>query len=166
MPDIAEGLESLGLTIPDYDPPEDALFAPYRISGNRLLVSAVAPYKTDTDIPRLAVDANIEISELDDLPADHPLRQAMIGARLVTIHALSIARAAAGLDRIETCLRAALTLKTGPQFDRAGLVFLPVARIMKSLFGEAPVHSITGVTTLPGGAPMLLETEFVLRGHG
>ncbi len=166
MPTTAAGLEQLGLTIPDYREDESGLFVPYRINGNRLLVSAVTPYVTETDIPRLTADANVAPAELEGLTDDHPMYQSLVGARLATLRALSIAQKAAGdIGRIESCLRAALTLTTGPQFERGGLVFLPVARIMTVLFGAAPVHSITGVTSLPGGTAMQLETEFVLRDH-
>ncbi len=160
-------LAALGFELPPYEVPEEPFLAPFSLHGDRLLISALAPFvNADAPIPRLNQDANVdpESFDPDDLGEAHPLKRALMGTRLATLRALSVAAAAAGgLDRIKACTRASLTVRTGPNFERLGLVYMPAHRIMMSVFGQGPAYSISGVAALPAAAPMMLETEFVLR---
>ncbi|MEM1265751.1 MAG: hypothetical protein AAGI50_07010 [Pseudomonadota bacterium] len=161
-------LATMGLALPPYEPPAEAMMAPYNKTGNRLLVGGLAPFIMEgMEIPRLGADANVDLSKLniDDLSEDHPLKKAFLGARLATLRALSVAAHAAGddLNKVSGCVRAHLSLRTGPNFERLGFLTLPVVRIMNSLFGQPPAMGVIGATALPMGVPMLLETEFVLH---
>lgn len=161
-----ERLAEIGVSIPEYVP-DGTTLSPYVLIGSRLLVTAQPPYAVDGfSVPRLNLDANTDADDsLGDLADDHPLRLALVGARLASIRVLSVAQAAVGgdLGAISGCVRAVLNLRTGPNFERLGMVFMPVNRIMSTAFGTGPAHSIAGVAALPGGASMTLETEFRLH---
>ncbi|QHQ33778.1 hypothetical protein [Algicella marina] len=161
-------LQKMGFELPPYEVPEKEVLTPFVVHGDRILVSAIAPFADpEAPIPRLNQDANVEAEGFDpeDLSESHPMNRAMLGSRMATLRALSVAAHAAGgdIDRIAACVRASLAVRTGPNFERLGLVYMPVQRIMRGLFGTGPAFAVTGVAALPAAAPMLLETEFVLR---
>lgn len=166
----SERLANMGLELPPVELPEAPALPAFVRVGDRLLVSAVAPFvNPEAPIPRLNQDANVDVEDFDpeDLSEAHPLNRALIGTRMSVLRTLAIAAAAmdGDLDRINLCIRANLTVRTGPNFERLGLVYLPVNRIMLGVFGQGPAYSVAGVTALPAAVPMLLETEFVLH-HG
>ncbi len=161
-------LSEMGLTVPPYEPPSEEIFKQFCLSGNRLYISDLAPFVVEgMEIPRLGQDANVKTEDfrLEDLEPEHPLARAVVGARLATLRALSVAAYACGedLQRIECCVRARLTVRTGPNFDRLGIVSMPVRNIMNTVFQTVPSMSSAGVAALPAGVPMMLETEFALR---
>lgn len=160
-------LSKTGLELPPYEPEETPMFEPFSRFGNRIYVSGVPPFEIpDAPIPRLNMDANVEAGvELESLPEDHPLRRAMLGARMCTLRLLAYAQAAADgdLNKVAGCVKARLTVKTGPNFERLGMVYLPVNRLMRHVFGAGPAFEVIGVAALPAGAPMNLSGEFVMR---
>ncbi|MEO0388847.1 MAG: hypothetical protein AAF281_15225 [Pseudomonadota bacterium] len=160
-------LTELGFALPPYEAPEDPLLMPYNLIGNRLCIGALAPFMLpDMTIPRLGQDANIDPSavNLDDLDEAHPMRKAFVGARLAVLRSLSVAAFAAGedLNKIQCCVRASLTVRTGPNFERLGVLGMPLSRIMFTLFGTPPAINVVGVSALPGAVPMVIETEYLL----
>ncbi|MEO0914949.1 MAG: hypothetical protein AAFY59_18530 [Pseudomonadota bacterium] len=161
-------LADMGFELPAVELPEPPAPPAFVMAGDRLLVSAVAPFvNPEAPIPRLNQDANVDLEDFDieDLAEAHPLNRALLGTRSAVLRSLAIAAAAVDgdLDRIRGCVRAGLTVRTGPNFERLGLVYLPVNRIMSGLFGQGPAYSVSGVAALPAGVPMLLEAEYTLR---
>lgn len=160
-------LKAIGIEVPEYAPEQETSFAPFLLEDRQLLISATPPYFQDIQsAPRLNLDANVDLdADFQDLPEDHPLRLAIIATRLATIRVLSIAQSAldGDLSKISYCSRAGLNVRTGPNFERLGMVFLPVNRLFTTAFGRAPVFNISGVAALPGGAALTLETTFRLQ---
>lgn len=159
-------LSALGLTLPPVaDEPEHQ--HPNMVdAGNRLLVGPVFPYGLPAGpVPRLSSTENVtEKTGFEELPEGHPIRLAFLAVRLTTLRMLShVATEIGGLDEIRKCLRVQVALRAGPNFRRLGLVALPAERIHQELFGTAPVVSVLGVGSLPGGASMQLEAEYLLN---
>ena len=156
-------LEELGFSLPPIDDEPEGPFPKTAVAGTRIFVAQMAPYVLDDGpLPRLNMDANIDTpEEFDTLDDSHPLRRAVVASRVATLRVLAhAAHAAGGLDRLGGCARAQLAVRTGPNFTRLGMVYLPVNRILSQLFGSGPAFSAIGVAALPGEAPMTLEAEF------
>lgn len=160
-------LKAIGIELPVFKQEMGAKLSPFLLDGQRLLISAVPPYHRENQpVPRLNMDANIDLdTDMASLADDHPIRLAMNASRLAAIRALSVAQAAVGgdLSAISHCLRAVLNIKSGPNFERLGMVSLPVNRVFTTAFRQGPIFNIAGVAALPGGAALTLETEFRLR---
>ncbi len=147
----AEGrLQALGIALPGAPHP----LGPYVEAvqtGNLLFLSGMLPVKDGKAqyVGRLG-------KEIDEDAGRDALRTA-------TLNALSAAREHLGsLDRVTkvVCVRVYLAI-SGEFYNQPG-VANAASEFLRDVFGEdkTPVRSVLGVTSLPLGAPVMLEVTF------
>jgi enamine deaminase RidA (YjgF/YER057c/UK114 family) len=120
-------------------------------SGNLLFLSGMLPVKDGKAqyVGRLG-------KELDEDAGRNALRTA-------TLNALSAAKEHLGsLDRVTKVVGVRVYLATSEDFNNQPIVANAASELLRDVFGEGKtsVRSVVGVTSLPLGAPVMLEVTF------
>ena len=143
-------LRDLGIVLPRAPHPLGAYVEAVQ-SGSLLFLSGMLPVKEGTlrYVGRLG-------KELDESAGRDALRTA-------TLNALSAAKAHLGsLDRVTRVVSVKVYLATHGDFYNQPVVADAASEFLRDVFGEdkMSVRSVLGVTTLPLGAPVMLEVTF------
>jgi enamine deaminase RidA (YjgF/YER057c/UK114 family) len=143
-------LQDLGIVLPNAPHPLGAYVETVQ-SGSLLFLSGMLPVKDGKlqFIGRLG-------KELDESAGRDALRTA-------TVNALSAAKAHVGsLDRATRVVSVKVYLATHGDFYSQPTVADAASELLRDVFGEdkMSVRSVLGVTTLPLGAPAMLEVTF------
>jgi len=151
QPDSAERrLQALGITLPGAPHPLGPYVEAVQ-SGNLLFLSGMLPVKDGKAqyVGRLG-------KEIDEDAGRDALRTA-------TLNALSAAREHLGsLDRVTKVISVRVYLATSGEFYNQPGVANAASELLRDVFGEdkTSVRSVLGVTSLPLGAPVMLEVTF------
>ena len=140
-------LLDLGIVLPDPPHPLGAYVEAVQ-SGSLLFLSGMLPVRNGKlhSVGRLG-------KELDEAAGRDALRTA-------TLNALSAAKAHVGsLDRVIRIVSVKVYLATEGDFYNQPIVADAASELLRDLFGEdrMSVRSVLGVSTLPLGAPVMLE---------
>jgi enamine deaminase RidA (YjgF/YER057c/UK114 family) len=140
-------LLDLGLALPDPPRPLGAYVESVQ-SSSLLFLSGMLPVKAGKlqYVGRLG-------KELDESAGRDALRTA-------TLNALSVAKAQVGsLDRVTRVVSVRVYMATHGDFYNQPVVADAASELLRDVFGEhkMSVRSVMGVTTLPLGAPVMLE---------
>ncbi|MBB5319338.1 RidA family protein [Tunturibacter empetritectus] len=143
-------LLDLGIVLPNAPHPLGAYVEAVR-SGSLLFLSGMLPVKDGKlqSVGRLG-------RELDESAGRDALRTA-------TLNALSVAKAHLGLlDRVTRVVSVKVYLATAGDFHNQPIVADAASELLRDVFGEdkMSVRSVLGVTSLPLGAPVMLEVTF------
>jgi enamine deaminase RidA (YjgF/YER057c/UK114 family) len=87
-------------------------------------------------------------------------------AKLAALNALSVAnRHLPGLDHVSGVVRLGVSMATSPDFVEHAPVADGASELFAQVFGKSPGHTrlISGVQSLPLGAPLVLEVIFRLH---
>jgi enamine deaminase RidA (YjgF/YER057c/UK114 family) len=151
QPAGAEGrLQDLGIVLPSAPQPLGAYVEAVQ-SGNLLFLSGMLPVKEG----KLQYQGRLS-KELDAEAGRDALRTA-------TLNALASAKEYLGsLDRITKVLRVKVYLATEGDFYKHAAVADGASELLRDVFGEGmmSVRSVLGVSSLPLGAPVMLEVTF------
>jgi enamine deaminase RidA (YjgF/YER057c/UK114 family) len=151
QPDTAERrLQNLGIVLPKAPHPLGAYVEAVQ-TGNLLFLSGMLPVKDGKAqyIGRLG-------KEIDEDAGRDALRTA-------TLNALSVAQEHLGsLDRVTKVINVRVYLATSGEFYNLPLVANAASELLRDVFGgdKTSVRSVLGVTSLPLGAPVMLEVTF------
>jgi enamine deaminase RidA (YjgF/YER057c/UK114 family) len=143
-------LQELGVILPKAPHPLGAYVEAVQ-SGNILFLSGMLPVKDGKAqyVGRLG-------KEIDENAARDALRTA-------TLNALSAAKEHLGsLDRVTKVISVRVYLVASEEFHNLPAVANAASEILRDIFGEnkLSVRSVLGVTSLPLGAPVMLEVTF------
>jgi enamine deaminase RidA (YjgF/YER057c/UK114 family) len=143
-------LQELGIVLPSVPHPLGAYVETVQ-SGNLLFLSGMLPVKNGKAqyVGRLG-------KELDEDAGRDALRTA-------TLNALSAAKVHLGsLDRVTKVIGVRVYLATSGDFANQPAVANAASELLQEVFGEEKraVRSVLGVTSLPLGAPVMLEVTF------
>ena len=143
-------MKAFGVILPDAPRPLGAYVEAIQ-SGNLLFLSGMLPVKDGKPqyVGRLG-------KELDESAGRDALRTA-------TLNALSAAKAHVGsLDRVTRVVSVKVYLATSGDFYNQPIVADAASELLRDVFGEdkMAVRSVLGVTSLPLGAPVMLEVTF------
>ena len=151
QPAGAEGrLQDLGIVLPSGPQPLGAYVEAVQ-SGNVLFLSGMLPVKEG----KLQYQGRLN-KELDAEAGRDALRTA-------TLNALATAKEHLGsLDRITQVIRVKVHLATEGDFYNHASVADAASELLRDVFGEGmmSVRSVLGVSSLPLGAPVMLEVMF------
>lgn len=151
QPDATERrLEDLGLVLPSAPHPLGAYVEAVE-SGRLLFLSGMLPVKDGK-----AQYVGHLGEELDAEAGRDALRTA-------TLNALSVVKQQLGsLDRVSRVVRVAVYLAASGDFYHQPYVADAASEILRDVFGEdkMSVRLVLGVTSLPLGAPVMLEVTF------
>jgi enamine deaminase RidA (YjgF/YER057c/UK114 family) len=143
-------LQDLGIVLPNAPHPLGAYVESVQ-SGNLLFLSGMLPIKHG----KLQLVGRLG-KELDESAGRVVLRTA-------TVNALAAAKAHIGsLDRVTRVVGVKVYLATHGDFYNQPVVADAASELLRDVFGEdkMSVRSVLGVTSLPLGAPVMLEVTF------
>jgi len=155
MDDWDARLAELGVTLPD-PLPAGGLYTSVVIDGliaySSGTVAVSGPPLKLAYVGRLGDDLSLEDGKLS-----------AAGAMLTTLGNLS--GALGGLDRIERFVKLTGFVRATPEFTGPPAVIDGASELLRDIFGEAllPARSAIGVSALPGGASVEVETIVRLR---
>jgi enamine deaminase RidA (YjgF/YER057c/UK114 family) len=146
-------LQELGIVLPNPPHPLGAYVEAVQ-SGSLLFLSGMLPVKDGKlqSVGRLG-------RELDETAGRNALRTA-------TLNALSAAKAHVGsLDRVTRVVSVKVYLATEGDLYNQPIVADAASELLRDLFGEdrMSVRSVSGVSALPLGAPVMLEVTFEIE---
>jgi len=143
-----EVIKSLGLSIPDPQPPM-ANFLPFTISGNLVYISGQIPGRAGL---------------AGKLGRYFTIEQGQEAARSCALNVLAwLKQACAGdLDRVVRCVQLRGYVNCVPEFTDQPQVINGASDLIVSIFGESGRHARTaiGVNSLPLGAPVEVDAVF------
>jgi enamine deaminase RidA (YjgF/YER057c/UK114 family) len=151
QPAGAEGrLQGLGIVLPSAPQPLGAYVEAVQ-SGNLLFLSGMLPVKDGKVqyVGRLNQELDVDAG-----------RDAL---RTATLNALATVKAHLGsLDRVAKVIRVGVYLATSGDFYKHAFVADAASELLRDVFGEGmmSVRSVLGVSSLPLGAPVMLEVTF------
>jgi enamine deaminase RidA (YjgF/YER057c/UK114 family) len=146
-------LQDLGIVLPDAPHPLGAYVEAVR-SGSLLFLSGMLPIKDGK--PQYVGRLGKELGESAGRDA--------LGT--ATLNALSAAKAhLRSLDRVTRVVSVKVYLATHGDFYNQPIVADAASEILRDVFGEdkMSVRSVLGVTSLPLGAPVMLEVTFEIE---
>jgi enamine deaminase RidA (YjgF/YER057c/UK114 family) len=143
-------LQDLGIVLPSAPHPLGAYVETVQ-TGSLLFLSGMLPFKSGKlqFVGRLGKD-------LDESAGRDALRTA-------TLNSLAATKAHVGsLDRVTRVVSVKVYLATHGDFNNQPIVADAASELLRDVFGEdrMSVRSVLGVTTLPLGAPVMLEVTF------
>ena len=100
------------------------------------------------------------------LGEDLTVAQGREAAKLAALNALSVANHyLPGLDRVSGVVRLAVSMATAPDLAEHAVVADGASELFVQVFGKDPGHTrlVSGVQSLPLGAPLVLEVIFRLE---
>jgi enamine deaminase RidA (YjgF/YER057c/UK114 family) len=143
-------LQDLGIVLPSAPQPLGAYVEAVQ-SGNLLFLSGMLPVKDGKVqyVGRLNQELDVDAG-----------RDAL---RTATLNALATVKAHLGsLDRVAKVIRVGVYLATSDDFYKHAFVADAASELLRDVFGEGmmSVRSVLGVSSLPLGAPVMLEVTF------
>ena len=86
-------------------------------------------------------------------------------SRLTMLMILSCLEQSVGLDNIERCIRLTVYVRAAESFTQHPLIANGASDLLQEVFGatKLPVRSAVGVSTLPMGIPVEIESIFQLK---
>jgi enamine deaminase RidA (YjgF/YER057c/UK114 family) len=146
-------LRDLGIALPRPPSPLGAYVEAVQ-AGNLLFLSGTLP--VEGGVPKFLGRIGGELSVEDGRRA----------ARLAALNALALVREHLGsLDRVTRVLRLGISLVTTPEFREHPKVADAASELLVSVFGadKTSTRLVFGVTSLPVGVCVALESIFVVR---
>lgn len=143
-------LRELGIELPEAPSPLGA-YVPTSKVDSLLFLSGMLPLVHG----RLAFTGR--------LGADLTISEGREAGKLAALNALAVAnRHLPGLDRVRGLARLGVSLVTTPDFTEHAAVADGASELFAQIFGKDPGHTrlISGVQSLPLGAPLVLEVIF------
>jgi enamine deaminase RidA (YjgF/YER057c/UK114 family) len=146
MPQIAETLRALGLTLPEplRLPPKATLPFPWvRVVGSRVLISGHGPTNADGSLTMPLGAVGLKVSEDQAYQAERLTGLAILG---------SLQRQLGDLDRIQVWTRVFGMVNSAPSFNRQPAVINGFSDLILEVFGPevgAHARSAVGLAALP-----------------
>ena len=152
---IDDRLAELGFELPIAGPPMAALLTPYRLIGDRLLVSAQTP------------KWNGELIYTGKVGEEHDLEAAKKATELCALNVLAQARAALDgeLGRIVAVAQLRGYVNVTPDFHKIAEAVNGASKLMLDVFGldiGAHCRTAIGAASMPFNATAEVEAEFVV----
>jgi enamine deaminase RidA (YjgF/YER057c/UK114 family) len=152
---IDERLAELGFELPVAGPPMAALLTPYRLIGDRLLVSAQTPKR------------NGELTYIGKVGDVHDLEAAQKATELCALNVLAQARAALDgeLGRVAAVAQLRGYVNVTPDFHMIAEAVNGASKLMLDVFGAdigAHCRTAVGAASMPFDATAEVEAEFVV----
>jgi enamine deaminase RidA (YjgF/YER057c/UK114 family) len=147
-------LEALGIVLPSAPHPLGAYVETVQ-SGNLLFLSGMLPVKDG----KLQYAGHLG----KNLDAD-AVRAAL---RIATLNALAVVKQHLGsLDRVSKVIRVGAYLATTNDFTNHAFIADAASELLRDVFGKdkMSVRSVFGISSLPLGAPVMLEVTFEVNG--
>jgi enamine deaminase RidA (YjgF/YER057c/UK114 family) len=146
----ATRLETLGLALPARVPPAPDHAAVLR-SGDLLFVAGHGPMDASRT-PLYAGKLGVDLTEEEGYDA----------ARICALNVLATLDAEVGLDAVTRLVRLTGYVNAAPDFERHPWVVNGASEIFDAVFGERHPRSTMGVTGLPLGMAVVIDTVFEL----
>lgn len=151
---VEQRLKELGLTLPP-SPAPAGNYMPFRLAGNLLFLSGVAPRRADGTTVTGKVGADI------DATAGYE------AAKLCGLNLLTNMQSAAGsLDRVDTVLKVLGMVNAVPTFTEHPSVINGCTDLFVQVFGDngRPARSAVGMGSLPFNISVEVEAIVLLKG--
>jgi len=147
---ISTRLAQLGLELPVPIAPLGS-YSTVTVSGNQLYVSGLGPFENGKPIVGV-------------VGKDISLEEAQYAARLTMLIILACIHQTHGLDNIDRCIRLTIYVLAEQSFSQHPQVANGASDLLLALFGEdkLPARSALGVSTLPMGIPVEIDSIFEL----
>lgn len=142
-------MQELGLTLPEM-PKALANYAPFVRSGGFLFIAGQGPMVGRQ--PKIRGKLGVDVTP----------EQGYDAARLATLNALGVAKAALGkLSAVKRVVRATVYVASAANFTLQPQVANGATDLLKELFGEAglPARAAVGVNVLPFDIPVEVELQ-------
>ncbi|NOX19892.1 MAG: RidA family protein [Nitrospirae bacterium] len=151
--DISKKLQELGLTLPEPIRPVGS-YVPAITSENLLYLSGILPFKKGKLLYTGRVGGAVSV------------QQAQEASKLTVLNALAIIKESIGLERIKQCIRMNGYIASEENFYDQPAVLNAASDLLKTLFGDAGVHTRTaiGVYALPLNSPVEIDFIFEIKG--
>ncbi len=150
---VEQRLEELGLELPTPMDPAGT-YRPATQAGDLLAIAGQGPVRDG------------EIVYTGRLGADLDVEQGRAAAHLTALNVLAVARDHLGsLDSIEQVFQATVYVAATAEFNDHPAVADGATAVFQDVFGDGgrPARAAVGVTSLPMGIPVEVETLFQLR---
>lgn len=139
---IQQKLESLGIQLPESKAPAGALYVPYTVTGNQVVISGQLPFE------------NGSLVSTGQLGGKVNQEQGLKAARACAIQVLAHLKAACGgnLDKVTKVLKLEILVSSTPDFTNPHLVANGASQLFIDLFGEEKgkhARVAYGVASLP-----------------
>ena len=150
-------LKELGIELPKALDVGSLPFQPYRIDGNRCLLSGHVPLNLDGSVAQPLGTVGGEVSP----------EQGQEAARLCGLALLATLREALGsLDRVDAWLRVFGMVNAADGFTAIPPIINGCSNLLLDVFGDeigAHTRSAVGMAELPFGVPVEIEAEVKIR---
>ncbi|NDF11565.1 MAG: RidA family protein [Proteobacteria bacterium] len=151
--EINQRLKSMNLTLPEAKAPPGALYVPYTVSGNQVIVSGQLPFKDGA------------LSHTGKLGKNVSQEQGQEAAKVCAINVLSCLNSAVNgnLSRVKKVLKLEVLVAVTPEFTSPQLVANGASKLFIDLFGEEigkHARVAYGVATLPLDAAVEVAAIF------
>lgn len=145
MSAIQQRINEHAITIPEASPLPAALYVPYTISGNQVLISGQLPFQDG------------ELVHTGLVGKDISLEEGQATARACAVNVVSQLKAACGgdLDKVKRILKLEILVAAPADFDQPHVVANGASQLIKDVFGEekgAHARVAYGVSVLPMNA--------------
>jgi enamine deaminase RidA (YjgF/YER057c/UK114 family) len=150
---VEEKIRALGLELPP-PPPSGGIYHPVLITGNHLYVSGQGPVRSDSELIKGKVGADLSLEE------------GQIAARQVGLTMLSTIKAQIGdLGKIKRLIKTLGMVNCFPEFEQHPQTINGFSQLMVDVFGEENgrgARSAVGMS-LPGNIAVEVECIFELH---
>lgn len=149
-------LKELGLTLPEAKAPAGALYVPFTVSGNQVIISGQLPFK------------NGQLVATGQVGGKATQVEAEAAAYACAINVLSCLNTAVGgnLDKVKKTLKLEILVSVTPQFTSPQLVANSASKLIIDLFGEEKgrhARVAYGVASLPLDASVEVAATFEIE---
>jgi enamine deaminase RidA (YjgF/YER057c/UK114 family) len=146
-------LKELGLQLPEAKAPPGALYVPYTVSGNQVIISGQLPFKDGKLVSTGQLGAKVTQAQGEE------------AARACAINVLAALSQACGgnLDKVKKALKLEILVSCTPEFTSPQLVANGASKLVIDLFGEdigRHARVAYGVASLPLDASVEVAATF------